>query len=183
MRVFDPRAVQRATAEHSYLEMEFTLGLPIRYATGFMLGSHWFGLYGPGTDHAYGHLGFSTILAWADPEREVAAAAVTSGKPLLHPGMYYGYALVRTIGEACAKIPLRKASVRGRLPARRPHDQPTAARGGSRFDSTRTAGSAAAPDRHRRYPGDQPREHVAVARVEGGQVQTLHGTANDFSAE
>jgi len=127
--VFDPRTVQRATAEQSYLEMDFTLGLPLRYATGFMLGSHWLSLYGPDTDHAFGHLGLSNILGWADPEREVAAAIVTSGKPLFYPGMYYGYALVRAIGEACSKVPPRKALGRTRLPRRTLRAQPVSLRG------------------------------------------------------
>jgi CubicO group peptidase (beta-lactamase class C family) len=93
------------------------------------LGSHWLSLYGPDTDHAFGHLGLSNILAWADPEREVAAAIVTSGKPLFYPGMYYGYALVRAIGATCAKVPPRKALGRTRLPRQTPHARPAASRG------------------------------------------------------
>src|SRR5262249_38044899 len=83
-RIFDPRTVRRATLEQSYLEMDFTLGLPFRYGMGFMLGGKWVSLYGPDTLDAFGHLGFTNIIAWADPERQVAASLMTSGKPLVY---------------------------------------------------------------------------------------------------
>jgi CubicO group peptidase (beta-lactamase class C family) len=103
VRILDPRTIQRATAEQSYFELDFTLGLPIRYAMGFMLGAKWFSLYGPDTEHAFGHLGFTNILSWADPERQVAAALMTSGKPLVYPELYYVYNILREIGRACLK--------------------------------------------------------------------------------
>jgi CubicO group peptidase (beta-lactamase class C family) len=103
VRIFEPRTIRRATSEQSYLEIDFTLGLPLRYGMGFMLGSEWFSLYGPDTAHAFGHLGFTNIVSWADPERQVAAALLTSGKPLLYPQLYYIFDLVRQIGLACPK--------------------------------------------------------------------------------
>ena len=36
-------------ASQSYLEIDFTLGLPIRYGMGFMLGGDWLSLFGPDT--------------------------------------------------------------------------------------------------------------------------------------
>lgn len=103
VRVFDPRTIQRATAEQSYLEVDFTLGLPVRYATGFVLGGRWWSLYGPDTEHAFGHLGFSNILCWADPERQITVALMTSGKPLIYPQIYYVYRIAQEIGWACPK--------------------------------------------------------------------------------
>jgi CubicO group peptidase (beta-lactamase class C family) len=103
MRIFEPRTVRRATAEQSYLEFDFTLGLPFRYGMGFMLGAEWFSLYGPGTLHAYGHIGFTNIVCWADPERRVAAALMTSGKPFIYPELYHLYEVLRQIGIACPK--------------------------------------------------------------------------------
>ena len=100
VRVFEPRTVRRAVSEQSYLELDRTLGMPIRYGLGFMLGGHWVSLYGPGTERAFGHLGFTNIIAWADPERQVAAALLTSGKPLVHPGVYYLLEIPRRIGIA-----------------------------------------------------------------------------------
>jgi CubicO group peptidase (beta-lactamase class C family) len=104
VRVFDERTVRRATVEQSYLEIDFTLGFPFRYGMGFMLGAEWFSPYGPHTRHAYGHIGFTNILCWADPERRVAAALLTSGKPLVYPELYYLFELLRQIGVACPVV-------------------------------------------------------------------------------
>lgn len=83
VRVFEPRTVRRATTEQSFWEIDFTLGLPLRYGLGFMLGGEWLSLFGPGTPHAFGHLGFTNVIGWADPDRALAAAIVTNGKPFL----------------------------------------------------------------------------------------------------
>ncbi|RIL05072.1 MAG: hydrolase [Proteobacteria bacterium] len=83
-RVFEPRTVRRARTEQSLWELDFTLGLPLRYGLGFMLGADWLSLFGPGTRHAFGHLGFTNVVAWADPDRELSAALCTSGKPFLN---------------------------------------------------------------------------------------------------
>ena len=101
IRIFEPRTIHRATSEQSYLEFDLTLGIPTRYSMGFMLGG--FGLYGPDTAHAYGHLGFINILAWADPERQVAVALTNSGKPFFFPEIYFLYDIMRQIGRACPK--------------------------------------------------------------------------------
>jgi CubicO group peptidase (beta-lactamase class C family) len=100
VRVFEPLTIRRATAEQSYLEFDLTLGLPVRYGMGFMLGGRWLSFYGPDTEHAFGHLGFTNIVSWADPQRQIAAALITSGKPLVYPQLYYAYDIVRQIGAA-----------------------------------------------------------------------------------
>ena len=104
VRVFDERTVRRATVEQSYLEIDFTLGFPFRYGMGFMLGAEWFSPYGPYTRHAYGHIGYTNILCWADPERRVAVALLTSGKPLVYPELYYLWELLWEIGVACPVV-------------------------------------------------------------------------------
>jgi len=83
VRVFDPRTIQHATSEQSFREIDLTLGLPIRYGLGPMLGDDPIGLFGPRTAHAFGHIGFTNIWSWADPERGLAVALLTSGKPIL----------------------------------------------------------------------------------------------------
>jgi CubicO group peptidase (beta-lactamase class C family) len=105
VRVFDPRTIRRAISEQSYLEFDLTLGLPFRYGMGFMLGGEWFSPYGPDTRYAFGHLGFTNVVGWADPERQVAAALMTSGKPLVYPQLYWAFDLLRQIGAACPKEP------------------------------------------------------------------------------
>ena len=100
-RIFDRRTIRRATTEESYLELDLMIGLPIRYALGFMLGGRWVSLYGPGTEHAYGHLGFTNVVCWADPARHLTAALMTSGKPLIYPEIYYVHEILRQVGLAC----------------------------------------------------------------------------------
>jgi CubicO group peptidase (beta-lactamase class C family) len=83
VRIFDPRTVRHATSEQSYREVDLTLFVPIRYGNGLMLGDRPIGIFGPNTRHAFGHLGFSNIFAWADRARQTSVALLTSGKPVL----------------------------------------------------------------------------------------------------
>ncbi len=106
VRIFDPRTVRRATAEQSYLELDLTLLLPFRYSMGFMLGGEWLGLYGLRTPRAFGHLGLTNILAWADPERELSVALLTSGKPLFYLELYSLLEFVLRLGQACPRRPV-----------------------------------------------------------------------------
>jgi CubicO group peptidase (beta-lactamase class C family) len=48
-----------------------------------MLGERLVSLYGPGTPHAFGHLGFITIITWADPQRSLSGALLTTGKTVI----------------------------------------------------------------------------------------------------
>ena len=102
-RVFEPRTVRRATAEQSYWELDLTLGMPLRYGLGFMLGGRLWSLFGPDTPHAFGHLGFTNVLGWADPERELAAAFLTSGKPFLNLEAVRLYQLLMAIDREFPK--------------------------------------------------------------------------------
>jgi CubicO group peptidase (beta-lactamase class C family) len=55
----------------------------MRYSMGMMLGSKPVGLFGPFTKRAFGHLGFTSIFCWADPDRDTSIALLTSGKALV----------------------------------------------------------------------------------------------------
>jgi len=83
VRLFSDRMIRRMTVETSFLELDFTLMLPIRYGSGLMLGTERFSPFGPGTPHAFGHHGFINVFAWADPQRDVSVGFLTSGKPFL----------------------------------------------------------------------------------------------------
>jgi CubicO group peptidase (beta-lactamase class C family) len=113
--VFEPLTIRRAVQEQSYLEFDLTLVLPLRYGMGFMLGGKTLSLYGPDTDAAFGHLGFTNIIAWADPERQISVTLMTSGKPLIYPEIYYLHDLVWTIGTVCTKTKRRPARSRARV--------------------------------------------------------------------
>lgn len=83
VRVFEPRTIRHALNEESYREIDLTLFAPLRYGLGPMLGDDPVGLFGPHTAKAFGHLGFSNVFPWADPEREISVAFITSGKAVL----------------------------------------------------------------------------------------------------
>ncbi|MCC6764438.1 MAG: beta-lactamase family protein [Deltaproteobacteria bacterium] len=105
VRIFEPRTIRRAVSEQSYLEFDFSLAMPVRYGMGFMLGSRWMSFWGPDTFHAFGHIGFITVLGWADPERQITVALMTSGKPLLYPEIGRFAAISREISRVCPKEP------------------------------------------------------------------------------
>ncbi len=103
LQIYDPRTVRRARMEEAYMEIDRVLGLPLRYSMGFMLGHDWFSVYGPDTRHAFGHVGFTNIVTWADPSRDLVVAFLTNGKPLVYPQLYYLWSLFREIGSVCGK--------------------------------------------------------------------------------
>jgi CubicO group peptidase (beta-lactamase class C family) len=105
VRVFDPRTVHRATSEQSWWEIDFTLGLPIRYGLGFMLGGR-VSLFGVDNPHAFGHLGLSNVLSWADPERHIAVAVLNSGKPVVSSHVVR---LVQLLGEIGRSFPRERS--------------------------------------------------------------------------
>jgi len=104
VRVFDPRTVRHATSEQSYWEIDLTLGLPIRYGLGFMLGTEGPSLFGWNNPRAFGHIGFTNVLSWADPQRRLAVALLTSGKPILGPHVARLLQLMVEIGRAFPKV-------------------------------------------------------------------------------
>jgi len=84
-RVFAPKTVRRAITEQSYLQFDSMIFIPVRYGLGFMLGSDYASLYGPMTRNAYGHFGFTNVLCWADPDRDISVVLMPTGKPFLTP--------------------------------------------------------------------------------------------------
>jgi CubicO group peptidase (beta-lactamase class C family) len=102
--VLEPRTVRSALRERSYHEIDRTLGFPLRHSSGFMLGAKVLGLYGPDTDEAFGHLGFTNVMTWADPRRELAVGLVTSGKPVLGPHLGSVYRFTREVARAADKV-------------------------------------------------------------------------------
>jgi CubicO group peptidase (beta-lactamase class C family) len=87
VRVFEQRTIKRAVAEQTFFELDLTMGAPIRYSMGFILGARLASPYGIGTPRAFGHLGFTNVFVYADPTRDIAVALMTSGKPVLTPAL------------------------------------------------------------------------------------------------
>ncbi len=103
-RIFDRRTVVRATAESSYHEHDDVLHYPFRYGLGFMLGSDHLSVLGPNTRHAFGHMGFSNILVFADPQRDISVALLNNGKPLIALESIWWLNVVRTIGRVIPDV-------------------------------------------------------------------------------
>ena len=103
VRVLKPETIRRALTEQSHLEFDLSLGFPTRFGYGLMLGAKRISLYGPDTQHAFGHLGFTNILAWADPERALSAAVITSGKPIVYPEIHRFLGLMSRITSEAPK--------------------------------------------------------------------------------
>jgi CubicO group peptidase (beta-lactamase class C family) len=97
-RVFDQRTVARATEPQVTGQVDRVLMMPIPLSMGFMLGGRTFGFYGPRTGDAFGHLGFTNVLGWADPDRDISVAFMNTGKPLLSARMLKWLNVMRVIG-------------------------------------------------------------------------------------
>ena len=97
--VFEARTIERVLAEQSHLELDLTLGVPIRYGAGFMRGGRFASLFGPGTQDAFGHVGFTNVFVYADPSRDLAVALLTSGKPVLSPGVLRTLGILQTVAH------------------------------------------------------------------------------------
>jgi len=104
-RVFDPATVRHATSEQAIWEIDFTLLAPLRYGLGFMLGNKTVGPFGADNPYAFGHIGLSNIFGWADPERELAVALITTGKPIVSLHTLRLFQFLRAVGAAFPKIP------------------------------------------------------------------------------
>lgn len=86
VRVMAPETLQGATRQARRLRPDLAVGgAPMRWGTGYMLGSKRFGPFGRDAAGAFGHTGLTDIAVWADPDRALSVAVVSSGKPSGHP--------------------------------------------------------------------------------------------------
>jgi len=104
VRVLEPETIATALTEQSHLEIDLSLGFPTRFSYGLMLGAQLVSLYGRDTQEAFGHLGFTNTIAWADPERGLAVAIVTNGKPTVYPEVMRFLGLPQRITSEAPKL-------------------------------------------------------------------------------
>jgi CubicO group peptidase (beta-lactamase class C family) len=105
VHVMRPDTLRAATAQARRLRPDVATGLmPIRWGTGYMLGSKRFGPFGRDEPAAFGNTGLVDIAAWADPERGLAAAVVSSGKPGGHREAKRYPALLNTIAAEIPRV-------------------------------------------------------------------------------
>ena len=101
--IFDKLTIQTATREAGKARLDKAIKLPMRYSAGFMLGGKPVGMYGLRTHEAYGHLGFSNIFCWADPERDISVALLSTGKPIIGNHIVALLKFVHTISSLTEK--------------------------------------------------------------------------------
>lgn len=104
-QIMSPRTVFRATLASSTTTIDRTLLAPMRYALGPMLGSNPVGLFGPMTGQAFGHLGFSNIFCWADPERDISVSLLTTGKSVVGTHLPALGQVLYQFSTQCPRIP------------------------------------------------------------------------------
>lgn len=85
VRIMRPETLRAAVAPCRRLRPDLATGLaPMRWGTGYMLGSTRFGPFGRDSPAAFGHTGLTNVAIWADPERDLSVGVVSSGKPGRH---------------------------------------------------------------------------------------------------
>lgn len=104
VRVFKRGTVRSAVTQQGNIELDLTLVVPVRYTMGFMPGGDIWSLFGSKTPRAFGHLGFTALVAWADPERDIAVSLMSSGKPFISPGVVHWLAVTRAIARLMPKV-------------------------------------------------------------------------------
>lgn len=101
-QVFAPETVQRAIEpDRSSASIDRTIGIPLRYSPGFMVGHRGLGLYGWNRASTFGHLGLSSTLTWARPDTATVVALVTNGKPVLGPHLKAMLAMLSGLNAFC----------------------------------------------------------------------------------
>ena len=105
VRVIETDTIREALIERSHLEVDLSLGYPTRFSHGLMLGARMVSLFGLDSQHAFGHLGFTNTLAWADPERAISVAVINNGKPVVYPEVYRFLGTIQRITSEMPKVP------------------------------------------------------------------------------
>lgn len=103
-RIGKPATVASAVREVGGRSFDRTLLLPMRYSAGLMLGDDPVGLWGPRSRDAFGHVGLINKFAWADPQRQLSAAILTSGILLVAHHMVPFAKLVGSIASLAPRM-------------------------------------------------------------------------------
>lgn len=101
-QILHPETIKRATTPFGSFARDAKIGIPMRYSPGFMMGASPFGLFGLKSAHAFGHVGLSNNLVWADPQRQISVALLFNGIPLVANNMA---ALVRVLWRITTAFP------------------------------------------------------------------------------
>ncbi|TAJ53371.1 MAG: class A beta-lactamase-related serine hydrolase [Nevskiaceae bacterium] len=100
VRVLQAETVAEAVRPVGKIQYDGMLMVPLRFSAGFMLGESPFGLFGPKSHEAFGHLGFVSVLCWADPRRDISVALLNTGKSMAPGALLQLARLLGAIGRA-----------------------------------------------------------------------------------
>ena len=103
-QILRPETIQRATMEVGPHVLDRSIGMPLRFSQGFMLGGAPLGLFGQRSKHAFGHIGLANNITWADPERRISVALLVSGIPVLAGNYVALLKLIARIAGACPRV-------------------------------------------------------------------------------
>ena len=118
VRIMSAETLRRGDGGAPQAAPDVATGLvPLRWGTGFMLGSKRFGPFGLDAPAAFGHTGLVNIAVWADPERELAVGIVSSGKPGGHREAKRYPAVLDAITAEFPRVSAAVRRTRGRPPS------------------------------------------------------------------
>lgn len=105
VRVFKEETIAEAVRPTGPAKFDGMLLVPVRFSAGFWLGERRLSLYGLNTPHAYGHMGFINIAAWADPQRGLSCALLTTGKSLAFAATLRFLQFTMAVSRECPPMP------------------------------------------------------------------------------
>jgi CubicO group peptidase (beta-lactamase class C family) len=103
-RVLREDTVAEAIRPVGRIQLDGMLNIPIRFSPAFMLGENPVGLWGPNCREAFGHIGFMTVLCWADPRRDLSVAILNNGKSVAPTAILQMAKIVGAITRACGPV-------------------------------------------------------------------------------
>ncbi len=103
-RIYAAETIHNATQPLGKPEMDRMFLMPMHYSAGMMLGGSPAGLWGPMSASAFGHIGFSNNFCWADKQRDISVAFLSTGKPILGPHILQLLKLAGSIGLYCKPV-------------------------------------------------------------------------------
>ena len=106
-QVLHPQTITSAVQPVGPMTIDRTLFAPVRFSPAFVLGEKPFGLYGRNCPRAFGHLGFMNTVCWADPDRDLSVALITTGKSIAPDGIAAWLRALATIAQQCPPTSLR----------------------------------------------------------------------------
>ena len=116
-RLIKSETISRMLRPVGRTRFDGTLRIPMRYSEGFMLGAHPYGLFGPASGDAYGHVGFMNIYSWADARRDISCSLLVTGKAVFGSHLLALLGLLNTVSRVCPLLRGAAASSRLRLHA------------------------------------------------------------------